>query len=121
MNIERNGQTIELTDSEIEQAYRIRRMYYAKSDLYHKINSMIGADDDWEDDISCDDDAEYEIGNAELTGKRLKEIVTDEWISELAVDFDNALDQNDGFWESYWITAEEVIEESIEDEMKEEK
>lgn len=121
MTIERNGQTIELTDAEIEQAYRIRRKYYAKADLYHKINSMIGAPDDWEDEISCDDEDEFEIGDAELTGKRLKEIVTDEWISDLADDFENALDQNDGYWESYWITAEECIEEAIEDEMKEEK
>ena len=46
MIIERNGQTIELTDHEIERAYRLRREYYAKADLYHKINSMIGANDD---------------------------------------------------------------------------
>ena len=111
----------ELTDHEIEKAYRLRREYYAKADMYHKINSMIGANDDWEDDISCDDEDEIEIGNAILSGKRLKEIVTDEWIGELAEAFEDALDRNDGYWESYWMTAEYVIEEAIEDEMKEEK
>lgn len=121
MKIERNGQTIELTDAEVEQAYRERRKYYFKSDIYHKINSMIGGTDDWTDEISCDDEDEFEIGYAELTGKRLKEIVTDEWIESVAEDFENALDQNDGYWESYWITAEEVIEEAIEDETNEEE
>jgi len=116
--------TIDLTDEEIEKAYRLRRKYYNKCDLFHKINGMIGSDDDWEDEIECDDDDEIEIGSVTLTGKQLKEIVNNpDFMDNLEESFEDALGQNDGYWESFWITAEEVIEEAIEDEMnnKEEK
>ena len=35
--------------------------------------------------------------------------VTDELIER----FDHALENNDGYWESYWLTAEYVIEEYV--------
>jgi len=116
--------TIDLTDEEIERAYRLRREYYNKCDLFHKINGMIGSDDDWDNEINCDDDDEIEIGNVTLTGEQLKEIVNHpDFMDGLEESFENALEQNDSYWESFWITAEEVIEEAIEDEMnnKEEK
>lgn len=114
--------TFDLTDEEIERAYRLRRAYYNKCDLFHKINGMIGSDDDWDNEINCDDEDEIEIGNVTLTGKRLKEIVNNpDFMDGLEESFENALEQNDSYWESFWITAEEVIEEAIEDEMKEEK
>ena len=115
---------ITLTDEEIEKAYRLRRKYYNRCDLFHKINGMIGSDDDWDNEIHCDDEDEFDIGNVTLTGKQLKEIVNNpDFMDELSDSFENALEQNDSYWESFWITAEEVIEEAIEDEMnnKEEK
>ena len=113
---------ITLTDEEIEKAYRLRRKYYNKCDLFHKINGMIGSDDDWDERIGCDDEDEIEIGNVTITGKQLKQIVNKpEFMDDLADAFDDALGRNDSYWECFWITAEELIEEAIEDELKEEK
>lgn len=113
--------TIDLTDAEIEKAHRIKEAYYDKCDLYHKLNNMIDSDDDWNPGINCSDSDEFEIGKVTLTGKKLKEIVTPEFMDDLVELFQDALGRNDSYWESFWITAEEVIEEAIEDKMKEEK
>ena len=90
--------TITLTDAEIEQAYRERRRYYNMEDIKSKIDNMI---------------EEYE---GEPEEEKLKAILEDEEkIRDLAERFDNALDNNDSFMESFWKTAEYVIEEEMEE------
>lgn len=103
MKITRNGIEIELTEQEIEDAYRERRRYYNMEDIRSKLENMI---------------EEYEGEPEEPILKKFLE--DDEAIRDLAEDFDNALDENDSFMESFWLTAEAVIEDAIEDE-KEDK
>lgn len=99
MKITRNGIEFELTDREIEDAYRERRRYYNMEDIKSKIENMI---------------EEYE---GEPEEERLKVILEDEEkIRDLAEAFDNALDNNDSFMESFWMTAENVILDELEDE-----
>lgn len=99
MKITRNGIEFELTDREIEDAYRERRRYYNMEDIRSKIENMI---------------EEYE---GEPEEEKLKAILEDEEkIRDLAEAFDNALDNNDGFMESFWMTAENVILDELEDE-----
>ena len=99
MKITRNGIEFELTDREIEDAYRERRRYYNMEDIKSKIENMI---------------EEYE---GEPEEEKLNAILEDEEkIRDLAEEFDNALDNNDSFMESFWITAENVILDELEDE-----
>lgn len=95
------GQTIEieLTDREIEDAYRERRRYYNMEDIKSKIENMIEG---------------YE---GEPEEEKLKAILkNDEEIRDLADAFDYALDENDSFMESFWMTAENVILDELEEE-----
>lgn len=90
---------IELTNQEIEDAYRERRRYYNMEDIKSKIENMI---------------EEYE---GETEEEKLKAILEDEEkIRDLAEAFDNALDNNDNFMESFWMTAENVILDELEEE-----
>ena len=99
MKITRNGIEFELTDREIEDAYRERRRYYNMEDIKSKIENMI---------------EEYE---GEPEEEKLNAILEDEEkIRDLAEAFDNALDNNDSFMESFWMTAENVILDELEDE-----
>ena len=99
MKITRDGIEIELTDREIEDAYRERRRYYNMEDIKSKIENMI---------------EEYE---GEPEEEKLKAILEDEEeIRDLADAFDNALDNNDSYWESFWMTAENVILDELEEE-----
>lgn len=99
MKITRNGIEFELTDREIEDAYRERRRYYNMEDIRSKIENMI---------------EEYE---GEPEEEKLKVILEDEEkIRDLADAFDNALDENDSFMESFWMTAENVILDELEEE-----
>lgn len=99
MKITRNGIEFELTDWEIEDAYRERRRYYNMEDIKSKIENMI---------------EEYE---GEPEEERLKVILeNEEEIRDLADAFDNALDNNDSFMESFWMTAENVILDELEEE-----
>ena len=103
MKITRNGIEIELTEQEIEDAYRERRRYYNMEDIRSKLENMI---------------EEYE---GEPEEPILKKFLDDkEKIKDLATDFDDALDNNDSFMESFWRTAEAVIEDAIEDEKEDE-
>lgn len=103
MKIMRNGIEIELTEQEIEDAYRERRRYYNMEDIRSKLENMI---------------EEYEGEPEEPTLRKFLE--DDETIRDLAEDFDNALDNNDSFMESFWMTAEAVIKDAIEDEKEDE-
>lgn len=99
MKITRNGIEFELTDREIEDAYRERRRYYNIEDIKSKIENMI---------------EEYE---GEPEEEKLKAILEDEEkIRDLADAFDNALDENDSFMESFWMTAENVILDELEED-----
>lgn len=105
MKITRNGfdcvlnpVEIELTEQEVEGAYRERRRYYNMEDIRSKIENMI---------------EEYE---GEPEEEKLKAILEDEEkIRDLAEAFDNALDNNDNFMESFWMTAENVILDELEE------
>ena len=94
---------IELTEQEIEDAYRERRRYYNMEDIRSKLENMI---------------EEYEGEPEEPILKKFLE--DEEAIRDLAEDFDNALDENDSFMESFWMTAEAVIKDAIEDEKEDE-
>ena len=104
---------IPLTDEEIERAYRERRRYYNKCDLIHRIGTYMDLDD-YSEDLPCDDDDEVEIGSRTMTGKQIHALIADEkWMDSLISDFEDALDNNDSYWESFWCTAENVIEDAI--------
>ena len=103
MKIVRNGTEIELTYAEIEDTYREQRLYYNMEDIRSKLENMI---------------EEYD---GEPEERILRKFLDDEEkIKDLAIDFDDALDNNDSFMESFWMTAEAVIEDAIEDEKEDE-
>lgn len=106
---------IELTGAEIEQAYRIKRKDYNKCDLLCRMNQMLDLDG-YENELMVDPEKEYEIGNRTVTGKQLKDLVDDpEWVDGLNDVFEDALDNNDSYWESFWLTAENVIEDEVDE------
>ena len=110
---------IVLTDDEIEKAYRLRQKYYNKCDLISKLQEYAGDESCDYDRVNVDDDSEVKIGKCILTGKRLKELVANESFMDRVCDhFDRALNNNDSYWESFWLTAEYVIEDEIEKEEK---
>ena len=104
---------IQLTDAEIDQAYRMKRNEYNKCDLLCRLNQMLDLEE-YDDELMVDPEKEYEIGKRTVTGKQLKELVDkDGWLDDLNMEFCNALDNNDSYWESFWLTAEDVIENEI--------
>ena len=106
---------ITLTDDEVEQAYRERRRYYNRCDLIHKMDLHCDGDG-YDGHLSCADDGEYEFGKRTVTGKQLNELIADkEFISDLVDEFEDALDNNDSYWESFWGTADYVIENMIDE------
>ena len=116
MNIVRDNVQIELTDAEIEAAYRERQKYYHKLDLEGKIKEYC---DNNRFDFSIDDEKEYEIGKTVVKGKDLKNLINDsEWMDSLTEDFDSLLDGYDSYWECYWTAAENAIEEAIKEKFK---
>jgi len=118
MTIERNGTTIELTDSEIEKAYRERKQYYHKCDLIHKIKEYIG-EDDWEEEIFNTSDDPVEIGRAVTTANEVcRRVENPDWMEGLVDEFESALSDNDPYWECYWATAECVIEDIFKEEYR---
>lgn len=115
MNIERNGQTIELTDAEIEQAYRERRLYYNMEDIKCKLEEFIDEEED-----EPEDEPVYIDHGIEVSRKTLRRVLNDEeWVKHTAERFDNALEDNDSFMESFWLTAEYVIAEELDGEEEE--
>ena len=117
MIIARNWNTIKIPDEVEERIYRKRREYYDRLDLLHKLKGYADDADDWGEELGWSDDAEIEIGDVTLTGKELKEKINDpEWMDDLIEGFEDALESNDSYWESYWMTAEYVIEEAVKEE-----
>lgn len=109
MKIVRNGVEIELTDAEVEQVYRERRHYYNTEDIRSRLEQNVDDNDP--------DDKEIWIGSyIETTAGRVRELLADdEWVSKCAERFDDALSKNDGFMESFWMTADQAIEDMMED------
>jgi len=104
---------IPLTDAEIDYAYRMKRNEYNKCDLLCRLNQMLDLEE-YDDELMVDPEKEYEIGKRTVTGKQLKELVEkDGWLDDLNLEFCHALDNNDSYWESFWLTAEDVIEDEI--------
>lgn len=101
---------IKLTDAEIEQAYRERRLYYNMEDIRSRLEQNIDEDDP--------DNKEVWIGSyLKTTAGKIRELLADEeWIRKRAEKFDDALSNNDGFMESFWMTADQAIEDMIEAE-----
>lgn len=115
MKIERiiDGKTVsfELTDAEVEKAYRIRDAHYKTLDIKAKISEMI-ADEENIDDFDKWSGELPEI--PENMSSRTKSLIKSWEEAEVLVDlFCDALSRNDGYWESYWLTMEDVIEEDI--------
>lgn len=92
MTIQRNGNTYELTDRELLDAYEERRRYYAKCDIIEKHEQLI------EDDC---------ITNVALTDEALEKILSL---------FERYIDRNDLFWDIYW----EIVRSAIIEHLKEE-
>lgn len=108
-------QNIELTNEELRQAHWEYQRDSWKCDLMTTLNRKIRNEWTYEDTIQCDDDDLIFIGKKTLTGKELKALVADdEWMEDLVLSFEKALENNDSFWESYWMTADCVIETAIE-------
>ena len=101
---------IKLTDEEIEHAYRERRLYYNMEDIRSRLEQNIDEDDP--------DNKEVWIGSyLKTTAGKIRELLADEeWIRKCAEKFDDALSNNDGFMESFWMTADQAIEDMIEAE-----
>ena len=114
MKIIRNGIEIELTDEEVQDAYRERKIWFNKQDLIHKIKSYCD-EDDWENEIFAPDDDVVEIGKVSITVAELQRKINDpKFMEDLELEFQDALDNNDSFWESFWMSAEYVIEDALE-------
>ena len=70
-------------------------------------------EEDYYGQLMVDDEKEYEIGNRVLKGKQIKDICNDKWFDDLELKFEDALDNNEPYWELFWETADDVIEEEI--------
>ena len=106
-------QVIKLTDEEIEKVYRARRLYYNMEDIKAKLEDFIGEDEP-------EDEPVYIDRGIEVSRKTLRRVLNDEeWVRNTAERFDHALEDNDGFMESFWLTAEYVIAEELDGEEEE--
>ena len=106
-------QVIKLTDEEIEKVYRARRLYYNMEDIKAKLEDFIGEDEP-------EDEPVYIDHGIEVSRKTLRRVLNDEeWVKHTAEQFDRALEDNDGFMESFWLTAEYVIAEELDGEEEE--
>lgn len=106
-------QVIKLTDEEIEQVYRARRLFYNMEDIKSKLEDFIGEDEP-------EDEPVYIDHGIEVSRATLRRVLNDEeWVRNTAERFDNALEDNDSFMESFWLTAEYVIAEELDGEEEE--
>lgn len=84
MKIYRDGKEIELTAEELRMAYEEKHREYFTEDAKSSAEGM-----ELEEDF---DESDY---------------------NELAWRFEKALGRNDSYWDSYWCTMENVIEEYV--------
>ena len=114
MKIWRDNLEIELTEDELDKAYRERNAYFNRKDLICKIKEYCDEYDCEDHPIPSDED-EIEIGKQKITvGELRKKIYDKKWMDNLESSFQHALENNESFWESFWLTAEDVIEGAIE-------
>ena len=86
MKIYRDGKEIELTAEELHMAYEEKHLGYYIEDVKSRIDEM---------ELECNfNESDYNI---------------------IAQIFDKSLGRNDYYWEDYWCTLENVIEEYIEE------
>lgn len=105
-------QVIKLTDEEIEQAYRERRLYYNIEDIKSKLEEILTEYEDYPDDYPTTIGGIY----TRVTVGDIRAKLNDtEWLRKTAERFDDALSDNDSFMDSFWKTAQEVIEEELEE------
>ena len=110
MKIMRNGIVIELTDAEIEDAYREREAYYHTEDIKSRLAEHIDEDDP-------DDRVIWVTGSACTTAGEIRRMMEDpEWLEKARQRFDKALWHNDGYYECYNMTADYIIKQMIEEE-----
>lgn len=105
-------QVIKLTDEEIEQVYRERRLYYNIEDIKSKLEEILTEHEDYPDDYLTTIGGIY----TRVTVGDIRAKLNDtEWLRKTAERFDDALSDNDSFMDSFWKTAQEVIEEELEE------
>lgn len=105
-------QVIKLTDEEIEQVYRDRRLYYNIEDIKSKLEEILTEYEDYPDDYPTTIGGIY----TRVTVGDIRAKLNDtEWLRKTAERFDDALSDNDSFMDSFWKTAQEVIEEELEE------
>ena len=86
MKIYRDGKEIELTAEELRMAYEEKHLEYFAEDVRNSAEGM-----ELEEEF---DETDYD---------------------ELVRRFDRALGRNGSYWDSYWCTLENVIEEYVEE------
>ena len=110
--IQKTEIAIKLTDEEIEQAYRERQLYYNIEDIKSRLEDILT---EYEDDP---DDYPTTIGGiyTRVTVGDIRAKLNDtEWLRKTAERFDDALSDNGSFMDSFWMTAQRVIEEELEE------
>lgn len=119
VTIEQDGAVVTLDDMEVGKIYRLRRAYYHRADLIHKIKDFCD-ESDWSDEIFRDDEDVIEVGSVNIKVGKIKELIKDnDFMDELVSRFDEALDENDSYLESFWTTAYYIVEDAFEKKMKE--
>lgn len=101
---------IELTDAEIEAAYRERQAYYHTEDIKSRLAEHIDEDDP--DDLEI-----WVTGSVFTTAGEIRRMMEDaEWLEKARQRFDKALWNNGGYCECYNMTADYIIEQMFEEE-----
>lgn len=103
MKIIRNGIEIELTNQEIEDAYRERQHYYQIEDIKCRIEEEIE---------NSDDKSQVYIGNTCMTADEWRNLSKTQ-LDDLADRFDRAIDNNDSWMDSYWRTIDAILEDEF--------
>ncbi len=103
---------ITLTDEEIEEAYRERQLYYNIEDIKSRLEDILTEYEDNPDDYPTTIGGIY----TRVTVGNIRAKLNDtEWLRKTAERFDDALSDNGSFMDSFWMTAQRVIEEELEE------
>lgn len=114
MTIVREGIEYELTPEEMRKAFNEMKGSYYKEDLISRIIEKVIDEEDIDNyDNWCGELPKEE--NPTEKSKVLRELFED--VDFLADALHRALDYNDSFWDSYWRTADYVIDEAVKTEM----
>jgi len=103
---------ITLTDEEIEQAYREQCLHYHIEDIKSRLEDILTEYEDYPDDHQTTIGGIY----TRVTVGDIRAKLNDtEWLRKTAERFDDALSDNGSFMDSFWMTAQRVIEEELEE------